>query len=150
MNRLIVILLIPFLLVGNARAHSHGMAAHQSHDHGRVHIHVTNTPHHHKHHSHESGDHDHGHDHESDAHEGEHELTPVTPVEHDSDAIYLASADDVYTPTDRVSAESGSPVYVDPPLCILNDPHPTAALACVLSARPSELPLYLLHAALRL
>ncbi len=146
MSRLVVILLIPFLLVGNALAHSHSMAAHQTHDHGRAHIHVANAPHHHKHHSHESGDHDHGHVHESD----EHESTQVTPVEHDSDAIYLASSDDVYTPTDRISAESGSPVYVDAPLYILNDPHPTAALACVHSARPSELPLYLLHAALRL
>jgi len=145
MNRFVTILLIPFLLVGNALAHSHGMAAHQSTNHGRAHIHVASAPQH-GHHSHDCDDHHHGHDHASD----EHESAPITPVEHDSDAIYLASADDAYTPTDRVSLELGSSCFFDAPLCIVDDSRPPAVLSCPCTASTPELPLYLLHAALRL
>ncbi|XZE22703.1 hypothetical protein SH449x_002642 [Pirellulaceae bacterium SH449] len=145
MNRFVAILLIPFFLVGHALAHSHGTAAHPSANHGRAHIHVASAPHH-GHHSHESDDHHQGSDHESD----EQKSAPVTPVEHDSDAIYVASADDAYTSTDRVSIELGSSVYVDAPLCILNESRPPAVHPCLLTASTSGLPLYLLHAALRL
>ena len=145
MNRLVAILLIPFLLVGNALAHSHAVAAHPSANHGRAHIHIGSAPHH-GHHSHESDDHHHGLDHENE----EQESAQVPPIEHDSDAIYLASTGDAYTPTDRVSTELGAFVYVDAPLRILNDSRPPAALSCTLTASASGLPLYLLHAALRL
>ena len=145
MNRFVTILLIPFLLVGNALAHSHGMAAHQSSNNGRAHIHVASAPHH-GHHSHDSDGHHHGHDHESDGHES----APVTPVDHDSDAIYLASADDAFTPTDRVSFELGCSCFFDAPLCIVDDSRPPAAVSFTPTASTPELPLYLLHAALRL
>jgi hypothetical protein len=145
MNRLVTILLIPFLLVGNAFAHSHGAAACQSANYGRAHIHVASAPHH-GHHSHDSDGHHHGHGHESD----EDESVAVRPVEHDSDAIYLASADDAFTPTNRVSFELGCSCFFDAPLCIVDDPRPPAALSCAPTASSSELPLYLLHAALRL
>lgn len=145
MNRFVAILLIPFLLVGNALAHSHGTTAHQSPNHGRAHIHIGSAPHH-GHHSHETEGHHHEHDHESD----EPESAPVvTPVEHDSDAIYVVSADDAYTPTDRVSTVLVLS-YFDTPLCILNDSCPPVPRSCTLCANTSELPLFLLHAALRL
>lgn len=145
MNRFVTILLIPFLLVGNALASSHGMPALQSANHGRAHIHVASAPHH-GHHSHESDGHHHGHHHECD----EHDSSPVTPGEHDSDAIYLASADDAFTPTVRVSIELGCSCFFVAPLCIVDDYRPPAALSCTPTASPPELPLYLLHAALRL
>lgn len=143
MNRLVAILLIPFLLVGNALGHSHGIATHQSANHCRAHIHV-GSAHHHGQHSHGSNGHRHGHDHESDKPES----APVTPVDHDSDAIYVVSADDAYIPTDRVLF--GVFYFVDAPLRILNDSRPSIPRACTLIANTSELPLYLLHAALRL
>jgi len=145
MNQLVVILLIPFLLLGNVLAHSHGSGAHQSANHSRAHIHIGSALHH-GYHSHDAEDHHHGHDHESE----EQESAPLPPAEHNSDAIYLASVGDAYTPSDRVSTEFGASCFIDAPPCILNESRPPAVRSCKLTADPSELPLYLLHAALRL
>ncbi len=89
MNRLVESLLLTFRLVSNAFAYSHGCAAHPTANHGRAHIHIGSASLH-GHHSHESDDHHHGHDHESE----EHESARLTSCEHNSDAIYLASAGD--------------------------------------------------------
>jgi hypothetical protein len=74
MNRIIAILLIPFFVVSNVLAHSHGAAAHYSNGQTRSHIHVSGGAQHdhesHNHESHEHGSHEHGsHDHESHGHE---------------------------------------------------------------------------------
>jgi hypothetical protein len=72
------------------------------------------------------------------------------PVDHDSDAIYLVASDFATTSTSRVSIELDSQLsipqfgvsFVDSPSKILS-PQPY-------KSPPSELPLYLFHAALRL
>ncbi len=153
-NRLIAILLMPLFVVGNSLAHSHRTAAHQSQGLGRAHFHVgsalqhghhNGAPHKHANHDHHGHDDD-GHDHESDAFES----APVAPVEHDSDAVYVVAADFVYTACNRIFVEIASYSFVGTVACLLTDFRPS-----VLRDRPSlatttRLPLYLLHAALRL
>jgi len=147
MNRLIAFLLMPFLLVGDCFAHSHGHAAHDSTSHARPHIHVgavskNNHGHDHKH------DHgrNHGHDHDGNPPCA----TPEVPVEHDADAVYFVDADSLFTISERSSIEFEG-------LCL---PETIVAFSNVAIRQPrdqkaghywaSELPLYLLHAALRI
>jgi hypothetical protein len=159
MNRLIAFLLMPFLLVGDCFAHSHGHAAHDSTSHARPHIHVGavskhNHGHDHKHgHNHKHGhDHKHGNDHKHDHdHDGNPPCaTPEVPVEHDADAVYFVDADSLFTISERSSIEFEG-------LCLLET---IVAFSHVAIRQPrdqkagpcwaSELPLYLLHAALRI
>jgi len=74
----------------------------------------------------------------------------VKPIEHDSDAVYLVAADCLFTTSDRCSLDLDSQFF-----------HETATDVITVAIRPprldapplsctSELPLYLLHAALRL
>lgn len=139
MNRLIAFLLMPFLLVGDCFAHSHGHAAHDSTSHARPHIHVGAV-----------SKHNHGHDHKHD-HDGNPPCaTPEVPVEHDADAVYFVDADSLFTISERSSIEFEG-------LCLLET---IVAFSHVAIRQPrdqkagpywaSELPLYLLHAALRI
>ena len=149
MNRLIAILLIPLFVVGNSLAHSHSTAAHPSPGDGRAHFHFGSAPHHgHDHHdSHEHAKHDHhGHHHESD----EPGSAPVAPVEHDSDAVYVAAADFMFTACDRISIEIDKHAFVGTVDCLLTDFRPPVLRDRPPLATTTQLPLYLLHAALRL
>jgi hypothetical protein len=139
MNRLIAFLLMPFLLVGDCFAHSHGHAAHDSTSHARPHIHVGAV-----------SKHNHGHDHKHD-HDGNPPCaTPEVPVEHDADAVYFVDADSLFTISERSSIEFEG-------LCLLET---IVAFSHVAIRQPrdqkagpcwaSELPLYLLRAALRI
>jgi hypothetical protein len=159
MNRLIAILLMPLFVVGNSLAHSHSTAVHQSPGEGRAHFHVGSAPQHghHNHDSHEHANHDHhgpdhdGDDHESDDHESdEPESEPVAPVEHDSDAVYVFAADFVFTACDRVYVEIDAHAFVGTVVCLLTDFRPSVLLDRPPLATITQLPIYLLHAALRL
>lgn len=158
MNRLLTLLLIPFLTVGNPFSHSHDCDTDSGRCEGRPHIHLTG----HDAHSH------HGHTHHARAHHGHgrscghvhRHAAPIdpddacsrlhTPEEHDSDAIYVVSAD--YLPTSAVCSSFAS---VDAAPCddfgLKN-----AKLAlpirrvCRGDLHASGPPLFLLHAALRL
>jgi len=143
MNRLVAFLLIPFLLVGDCFAHSHGHAAHNSTSQARPHIHVGAVSKHGHDHKHKHG---HKHDHDGNPPSA----TPEVPVEHDADAVYFADADSLFTISERSSIEFEG-------LCL---PETIVAFSNVAIRQPrdektgpywaSELPLYLLHAALRI
>jgi hypothetical protein len=145
MNRLVAFLLMPFLLVGDCFAHSHGHAAHDSTSQARPHIHVGAVSKHGHGHDH---DHKHGHKHDHDGNPPS--ATPEVPVEHDADAVYFADADSLFTISERSSIEFEG-------LCL---PETIVAFSNVAIRQPrdektgpywaSELPLYLLHAALRI
>ena len=148
MNRLIAILLIPFLVVGNSLAHSHGVAAHQSHGQIRAHIHLgSGSGHDHDDHgSHGHSHHSHDHDHDGDNPDS----TPVEPVEHDSDAVYLVAADSLFTTSERDSFDLDSHFFRESATCVITvDSRPPLLHIPPLSCT-AELPLYLLYAALRL
>lgn len=154
MHRLIAILLIPFFVVGNCLAHAHGSAAHGSTSQGRAHIHVASaTQHKHSHesHGHSHHDHDHAHHHGLDHASDDSKPAPVEkPVDHESDAVYVTGADFMVTTSDRLSIEVGSRTFGETfgsyssgnriPSRRVHPPLDTT----------TELPLYLLHAALRL
>jgi hypothetical protein len=155
MNRLVAFLLIPFLLVGDCFAHSHGHAAHNSTSQARPHIHVGAVSKHNHNHNHNHG-HDHGHDHKhKHGHKHDHDgnppsATPEVPVEHDADAVYFVDADSLFTISERSSIEFEglclSETIVAFSHVAIRQPHDQ-------KAGPywaSELPLYLLHAALRI
>jgi hypothetical protein len=159
MNRLIAILLMPLLVVGNSLAHSHSSAAHQSPGEGRAHFHVRSAPQHgHRNHdSHEHANHDHhGHDHHGHDHHGhdhernDPESAPVAPVEHDEDAVYVVAGDFVYTACERISIEIASYSFVAAAACLITDFRPSVLRDRPPLTTPPQLPLYLLHAALRL
>lgn len=93
MNRLLSLLLIPFFVLGQALPHSHaGIGVHQPDDHAaRPHVHLSGG---HSHH-HDCDDHSHSHaDQVASTNPVDSVQTDVsaTPVEHDSDAIYLAQS----------------------------------------------------------
>ena len=158
MNRFVAILLMPFLVVGNSLAHSHGSAAHPSQSQGRAHFHVGSTPqqghehksHGHSHHGH-SHDHSHDHDHDQDHESDDSQPAPLEkPVGHDSDAVYLVAADFVYITSDRTSIEVGSYAVIEKVEDYLAEVRPPASRDLRIRSTTPELPLYLLHAALRL
>ena len=160
MQRLVAILLIPFLVVGNSFAHAHGSAAHLSPGQGRAHIHVgSTTKHGHSHeshgHSHHSHGHDHGHNHghANDQNPKRDDSKPAPlekTVDHESDALYVAAADLMVKTTSRVSIEVDSCAVVESVAYCLSGIFMPSRLAHPLLAMTSGLPLYLLHAALRL
>jgi len=152
MNRLVAILLMPLFVVGNSLAHSHSTDAHQSPGKGRAHFHVGSAPQqgHHNHASYKHANHNH-HDHDGHHHESdEPESTPVVPTEHDSDAVYVVAADFVFTVCDRVFFEIDSHAFVGTLVCLFNDFRPSVLRDRPPLATTTQLPLYLLHAALRI
>ncbi len=150
MNRLVAILLIPFFVLGNSLAHSHGTAAHQSPSEGRAHFHFVSA--HQQAHDHNS----HGHSHQSHSHEQAHESddsqpAPIEqPIDHDSDAIYIAIPDFMVTTCDRTLIETGSFGFVETVEDYFAGIRPSPRRDFPQLATTTELPLYLLHAALRL
>lgn len=157
MHRFVAILLIPIFVVGNSFAHSHGQSVHSTEAHGRAHIHVGNASQHdarHESHSRAHGHSHHGH-HQHSHHENQGRDESGSPpvevlVDHDSDAIYLVSADLAMNCSDRTSPEVDAPalvhtrdfLFVDMPAKIQ---HPQMD-----ESPPPQRPLFLLHAALRL
>jgi hypothetical protein len=159
MHRLIAILLIPFFVVGNSLAHSHGTAAHLSPSQGRAHIHVGNTPQHnhsHESHGHSHHEHSHGHDDHGQAPEknkkgDDSKSVPLEKaVDHESDAVYVSTADYPVTTSARISIELGSCDVVETVQDYLSGIRPRSWHDRPPLAFTNELPLYLLHAALRL
>ena len=152
MNQLLAILLMPFFVVGNSLAHSHGLAAHPSPSQGRVHFHVGSTVQHgHEHKSHGHSHHGHNHSHDQDHESDDSKPAPVEkPVDHDSDAVYVAAADFVYTTSDPTSIEDGLYAVVETVKDYLAAVRPPAIRDLRIPWTTPELPLFLLHAALRL
>jgi uncharacterized protein involved in copper resistance len=158
MNRLLTLLLIPLLTVGNPFSHSHDCDTDSDRREGRPHIHLTG------HHAHSH----HGHTYHARLHHGHgnssghvhHHASAIdtddacsrlhTPEEHDSDAVYVASVDYLLT-----SATCSAVASVDVAPCddfgLMNA---NRALPIRLDCRgdtyASGPPLFLLHAALRL
>lgn len=178
-HQLFAILLLPFLVVGNSLSHAHAIASHHWPGKTRAHIHLAGGPHS-KHHDHELRDegshrhshdgHQHGHSHQhghgqqhdhgqhnhhdgrgSDGHGTRHQSAANhEPNDHDSDAVYFFAADCLFTVSKCCLAEldsqdDRSTESVYPTLASL----PTASRTWPYSIT-SELPLYLLHVALRL
>jgi hypothetical protein len=161
MCRLIAILLVPFFAVGNSLAHSHGSAAHPSSSHGRAHIHVGSDPQHsHGHASHGHSHHGHRHKHPNHRHgdavgqnckSDDSNPAPIElPFEHESDAVYVAAADFMVTASAQFSIEVGLCAAVETVEHYLSTIRSRTRLDRPPLAVISELPLYLLHAALRI
>lgn len=155
MHRLISLLLLPFFVVGNSLAHIHGLAAHQSPSQGRAHFHVGGSSHHgHGHHVHNHHEaHAQLHDtppHGLDEKRATTLSTRITPVEHDSDAVYVVGSDLLCTAPDRCGEflESYFISETAAGLLIVSSStrrYKPPSLYCL-----AELPLYLRPAALRL
>lgn len=154
-RQLIVLLLVPFFVLGNSIAHSHSGAAHSSPAGGRAHIHLGGTEqgnHHHGDHGNDSHEHSHHGQHDQhDQHDGQHAPTsPIIPADHDSDAIYLIASDYLSIATQCSSVESSLNAIVmavDFELDKSRAPKGFEAPRTPVLFGP---PLYLLHAALRL
>ncbi len=154
-RQLIVLLLVPFFVLGNSIAHSHSGAAHSSPAGGRAHIHLGGTEqgnHHHGDHGNDSHEHSHHGQHDQhDQHDGQHAPTsPIIPADHDSDAIYLIASDYLSIATQGSSVESSLNAIVmavDFELDKSRAPKGFEAPRTPVLFGP---PLYLLHAALRL
>jgi hypothetical protein len=154
MHQLLAILLMPVFVVGNSLAHSHSTATHRSASESRTHFHVGSAQehghHHHGSHQHVKHDH-HGHDHHGHDHATDSpETTPVAPVEHDSDAVYIDVSDFVYTAFDRHPIEIEACPFFKTRSCLLTVFRPSMLRDRPPLATTSQLPIYLLHAALRL
>jgi hypothetical protein len=152
MHRLIAILLIPFFVVGNCLAHAHGSAAHRSTSPGRAHIHVASaTQHKHSHESHGHSHHDHGHSHGQEHASDDSKPAPVEkPVDHESDALYVTGADFMVTISARIAIKAGSCAFVETVVGYCSGIRPPSRRDRTPLDTITELPLYLLYAALRL
>ncbi|WP_182868627.1 hypothetical protein [Stieleria mannarensis] len=150
MNHFLAFILFPFLTFGNAFAHFHqGEFAPADHA-SRPHIHVGG--HHHAADGHQHGDGIHV---QTDAAHGETLLSQSVdsidvPMDHDSTAVYLASDSDYACTAKPVDVQRellqgvavGATDRFAPALTIAVDPP--------VERRTGQLPLFLLHAALRL
>lgn len=150
MNRFLVILLIPLFAIGNSFANVHCVVAQHSRSQCTAHIHFGGGGHH-KHDGHDLQEHSH-HDHDH-AQEISSEALGVNPSgddEHDSEAVYFVAADSLFksserffvdfkTPSSRYSASSL--IEVDNLLQPIHEPRLSLFV---------KMPLYLLHAALKL
>jgi len=156
MHQLVAILLIPILVVGNSFAHSHGPAAHSPASQHRAHFHFVGAAHHVHGHAAHGNDHGHSHHGEHHSHQDEHgdngsQHEPIeTPVDHDSDAIYLVTADLATTSANRVSIELDTKFAARVVEFEIVDWQSSNFFLQPDESPPSQLPLYLLHAALRL
>ena len=93
-RRILSLLLLPCVLLSQAATFGHAHGGGEPVGHGlRPHFHASSAPHDHDHHCHASGGHHHHHD---DGDEGHAPVSePVTPSEHDSDAVYIAGVEAV-------------------------------------------------------
>ncbi len=149
MNRLLSLLLIPFFVLGQVLPHSHaGIGVHQPDDHAaRPHVHLF-------------GGHSHHHDSDDHSHVDQAASTnPVdsigtvvaaTPVEHDSDAIYLAQSNSFPSRASAIGQLSFATVGTIVEL--LSDRPVPSGVCCskITLDRCAGLPIYLLVASLRL
>ncbi|MEO8268482.1 MAG: hypothetical protein ABI557_02105 [Aureliella sp.] len=151
MNRLLSLLLIPFFVLGQALPHSHaGTGVHQPADHAaRPHVHLSGG----HSHNHDCDDHSHSHvDQVALANPVESAQAAVssTPVEHDSDAIYLAQSNSFPGRVSAIGQLSFASVgtFVE----LLSDRPVLSGVCCSKqsSDRSAGLPIYLLVASLRL
>lgn len=140
MHRLFALLIIPFLAVGQAYPHSHGGSCAQGDHTARPHVHIG-------HGTHDHDDHQH-HDHQGGESDG---TTSDLPIDHDSDAIYVGGGQFFlpHTDTARSHVDVDLTAYPSPDRELVNverrplvTGHPTPV--------EKRLPLFLLHAALRL
>jgi hypothetical protein len=117
-RKLLALLLLPCVLMSQSAVfgHAHGGSEPAGHE-LRPHLHASRTSHGHAH-SHEHGDEGHHHHHGTGHHahdQGDQrsasDSQPVTPAEHDSDAVYLQCVDAVVA--SRVVAELEFPQLWD-------------------------------------
>ncbi len=143
MKRLLAVLIVPLLAVGNSFPHTHAVVDTVSHHAQRPHVHVAAT-----HHSH--GDHHH-HGHEEADRDQSDQPTNGLPFDHDSNAIYL-SGGQFFLPT---SADSNAEIQLDCTGFVASN-HRLGSRDCQPDLMGHEVPirtgpsLFLLHAALRL
>lgn len=154
MNRFLSLLLIPLLMLGHVLPHSHdGIGMEQVDGHAaRPHIHLTS--HHHHGHSHEhaqvSDEHEHGYAIHQKCDAELHRLGISGLVDHDSDAVYLASASLAYVRLSGIDSPSSDLVAVVSEHSLIVDFPTTRPVSAIPLRRSSSLPLYLLTASLRL
>ncbi len=148
MNRLVAILLLQISVLGNLFAHSHCGSALPTQGQNRAHIHVGSSLHvkQHKHGAHEHSHHGH-HDHRQGDSSNS---APLEPLDHDSDAVYLVAADLVFTTSERCTLEIESQFLEETFPCLVGIANHPSTFHTLALSNTSELPLYLLHAALRL
>jgi hypothetical protein len=154
MHRLLAMLLVPFFVLGNPFAYAHCAATHSSPSPGRAHIHIgSSSQHGHDHRGHQHHEsHAHTHDGTGHEHASHNSQEPVSkpPVDHDSDAVYVAAVDLWFSLTIHRSHNLGSQTSLAGDEHYLPTIRPLVwgdlqrnSLGCVTR-------LYLLHAALRL
>ncbi|WP_231603104.1 hypothetical protein [Neorhodopirellula pilleata] len=172
LNRLLSILLIPLFVLGQALPHSHaGSGMVEPEDHANLpHLHLSSGHSHGHHHGdghrhgHDDGHGDHGHAHPSDtptgqspqagqspkAGESPQATFMSTPVDHDSDAVYVAQSNNTLGRASHVLQASFASVgvFVEFPA----DRHDRQWLhrSNQMPDRSTGLPIYLLVASLRL
>ena len=151
MPRIVPLLLIPMLVLGQALPHSHaGTDVVEPNGHSlRPHIHLS-SDHHHDH-----DDDDHEHHHAGDQSESEHSqptaiATLSVPIDHDSDAFYVADADwTAGRSVGTTQVDSATAVWTSLAPSVNRDSRP--GCRCDDPAdRYAGLPIYLLTASLRL
>ena len=146
MNRLPAILLIPLLACGNVFPHTHGMANAPSDHAQRPHIHIDAGSN-----SHDTHPDGHHHHHGDDESAGKEVANSQSPVDHDSDAIYLGSGH-AFLPSSVGSIVDSAQECVG--VVAANDYFSVATArtrhAVSAVANRGGPPLFLLHAALRL
>ncbi len=154
MNRVLSLLLIALLMLGHVLPHSHdGIGTEQLDGHAaRPHIHLTSHDHHgHSHeHAQVSDDHDHGDAIHQNSDAELHGLGISGLIEHDSDAVYLASASLAYVRLSGIDSPASDLVAVVSEHGLIVDFPTTRLVLAIPLRRSSSLPLYLLTASLRL
>ena len=144
LNRLLAVLFIPLLVVGNSFPHTHAGVDTVSNHAERPHVHVAASLHAHGEPHHHAGQDD------AETDQGE-QPTHERPSDHDSDAIYL-SGGQFFLPT---SADSIAELQLDCVGFVASDCRPSCT-DCQTDLVGHEVPirtgppLFLLHAALRL
>ncbi len=152
MNRFVSLLLIPMFMLGHVLPHSHvGGSIVEPNGHSlRPHIHLSSDHHHH----HDDVD-DHEHRQAGDQADAEHSQTAVAaslsvPIDHDSDAVYLAAANWTASRT-IVTTQADSATLDWTTLAPLVDRD--SCPGCLIGHQPDRyagLPIYLRTASLRL
>ena len=151
MTRVVSLLLIPMFMLGPILPHSHaGTGVNEPDGHSiRPHIHLTGG----HHHDHDGDDHDHHHAGEQS--ESEHsEATAIAtlsvPIDHDSDAFYVADTDWTASRTvGKTQVDSAAVVWTSLAPSVDRDSRPSCRCGDP-PDRYAGLPIYLLTASLRL
>ncbi|MCU0718151.1 MAG: hypothetical protein MUC83_00490 [Pirellula sp.] len=146
-TKILTILLIPLLVLGNSFAHVPCGAAHSSQDDNRTHFHVgfgSNHAHDGHEHSHAHGSHSHGdHDHDN-------ESPASKPNDHDSDAIYLVVPEGEFSTPNCVTIDLDASSVFGHVSTRLAKPQVCLDRCVETFSRFHGPPLYLLHCAIRI